>query len=674
MKRFPTLLAVILVLAIVGHNSPVSAKDTWISIRSKNFVLVGNASEKDLKRVGVRLEQFREVFSRLFPKTNFNSPVPTTVIVFKSDGSYRPFKPSANTAGYFQAGTDVNYITLTTEVRGEQDPFTVIFHEYTHFLVNNNVENPPDWFNEGLAEYYSTFSITDDQKVELGRPIASHVFLLRENKLLPLKTLFQVDHKSPYYNERNKQSIFYAQSWALMHYLILGKDGQRLVQMTKFLDLMNAKVPMEQAFQQAFQTTFEVMEKELREYIKQDRYHFVSGHFERKLELDAEMQSTTISEAEAQAYLGDLLLHSNRAESEGYLQKALVLDPELPMANASMGMLRVREGKTDEARKSLERAASANSQNYLIHYYFAYALSREGMGDSPSVTGFKPETVVRIRDELKKTIQLRPDFPESYTLLAFVSLVTGTQLDESVALLKRALATSPGRNDFTFMLAQLYLHKEEYKIARQLLEQLNNPNVDETTREHAKTLLTQLTSMEEQKARYDAMNSPISTQSKKAPSVSVNVNTSEPNSAQTPSDPSSYLQEVLRKPAAGETQLQATLVRIDCDKKAITFTIKTGDRLLRLRTDSFDHVEITTYSPDVAGDITCGPRKPENVVVVCFVPSTDTKTSDTRTKTGDTPAIPRSRVANPGAKPDGTIRSLEFVPKDFKLKQPPAKP
>jgi len=169
------------------------------------------------------------------------------------------------------------------------------------------------------------------------------------------------------------------------------------------------------------------------------------------------------------------------------------------------------------------------------------------------------------------------------------------------------------------------------------------------------------------------MNTPISSQRKSASSGVINVDTSQPNSAQTPSDPSSYLQEVLRKPAAGETQLQTTLVRIDCAKKAITFVIKTGDRLLRLRTDSFDHVEITTYSPDVAGEITCGPRKPENMVVVCFVPSTDTKTSDTRTKTGDTPAKPRLRGADTGAKPDGTIRSLEFVPKDFKLKQPPAK-
>ena len=113
---------------------------------------------------------------------------------------------------------------MTTEGRGGQESYNIIFHQYTHLLVKNNVENPPTWFNEGLAEYYSTFSITADQKVELGKPIPGHVFLLRANKMMPLRTLFQVDQKSPYYNERDKQGIFYAESWALMHYLILGKN------------------------------------------------------------------------------------------------------------------------------------------------------------------------------------------------------------------------------------------------------------------------------------------------------------------------------------------------------------------------------------------------------------------------------------------------------------------
>jgi tetratricopeptide (TPR) repeat protein len=438
-----------------------------------------------------------------------------------------------------------------------------------------------------------------------------------------------------------------------MHYLILGKNGQRREQMAKFLELIRIKVPMDQAFQQAFQTTFETMERELREYIRQDRYPVVDAHFEKKLQLDNDMMSATVSEAEVQAYLGDLLLHSNRSESEAYLQRALALDPNLAMAHAAMGMLRVREGKTDEAHKSLERAAAANSQNYLIHYYYAYALSREGAVGSELVSTFTPETAAKIREELRKAIELRPDFPESYNLLAFVSLVTGTQLDESIAELKRAQHTSPGRNDFTYMLAQIYLHKEDYKTSRQLLEQLNNANVDEELRQRAQGLLRQVAAIEEQKARIQ--------------SVRNSVVTDNPSMVQTPYDPSSELRAVLRKPADGENQLQAMLVRIECDAKGIVFVVDAGgDRLLRLKTDRFEHVSITTYSTDASGELTCGPRKPENAVVVSFIPSSDADTKPIITRPRS--ANSRLKASDTNARIDGLLRALEFVPKDFKLK------
>jgi type I restriction-modification system DNA methylase subunit len=89
MKRFVFPLAVTLcVLAVVSQLTPVSAKDKWISIRSKNFFMVGNTGEKEIREVALKLEQFREVFARLFPNMVFNTPVPTTVIVFKSHSSY----------------------------------------------------------------------------------------------------------------------------------------------------------------------------------------------------------------------------------------------------------------------------------------------------------------------------------------------------------------------------------------------------------------------------------------------------------------------------------------------------------------------------------------------------------------------------------------------------------
>src|SRR5689334_17943928 len=126
MKRFPfPLAAALCLLFIVSLHTPVSARDTWVSVRTKNFFMIGNANEKEIRSVALKLEQFREVFTRLFPNIRFNTPVPTTVIVFKSDSSYAPFKSGANVAGYFQSGEDVNYITLTTELQ-TMDPFNVI--------------------------------------------------------------------------------------------------------------------------------------------------------------------------------------------------------------------------------------------------------------------------------------------------------------------------------------------------------------------------------------------------------------------------------------------------------------------------------------------------------------------------------------------------------------------
>jgi tetratricopeptide (TPR) repeat protein len=640
MKRANFLLAVsVCFLLAISQYAPVAAKDTWVSVRTKNFLLVGNAGEKDIRKVGLKLEQFREVFTRLFPKIRFNTPVPTTVVVFKSDSSYAPFKPGPNIAGYFQAGPDVNYITLTTEVRGEQDPFSVIFHEYTHLLVENTFKDVPVWFNEGLAEYYSTFKITDDQKIALGSPIGNHVFLLRESKMLPLRTLFEVDHKSPHYNEKNKQGIFYAQSWALMHYLIIGK-ADKVKQLGKFMEFLGAQVPVDQAFQKAFGTPFEVMEKDLREYVKKDRYNVITGHFEKKIELDTDTEVSQLTEAEAQAYLGDLLLHSYRKESYTYLERALKLDPNLAMAHASLGMAYFREGKLDEANASLERAVAGNSQNYLAHYYYAFALSRAETG---IVTSYPADVVAKIREHVQKAITLRPDYPESYRLLAFVSLVTGERIDEAIAAMKRVLSVSPGRNDLTNLLAQLYLRKQDVKAARTLLEQVAKSNADEENRKEAENLLKQISTYEEASARIEEMRKQAVAGGSQPLIVSTGTG-SEPTSEQ-PTDPSSYLREVLRVPEAGETQLQATLVKIECEAKGIVFVVQTATGLLRLSTKTFDDIVITTYDPKVNGEITCGPSKGPAKLVVCYVQGVDKR-----------------------AKVDGILKSVEFVPADFKLK------
>jgi len=626
-------VALTLLLVALLSQPAAQAKDTWTSVRTTNFFLVGNASEKDIRQVANRLEQFRKVFTALLPKVNFASPVPTTVIVFKSDSAYKPFKPNRNVAGYFQSGEDVNYITLTSEQTSDENPFGVIFHEYVHLLVANTMgHSVPLWFNEGIAEYYSTFKMTEEnRKAVLGDVIGNHLLYLRDNNVLPLRTLLAVDYRSPYYNEGNKMNIFYAESWVLMHYLLQGDGGKRLPQLGRFLDLVASNVSVEEAFKQAFQTTFEEFEKNFRSYIQGARYMATAFTFKQKLEFDSQMQSAPITEAEAQAYLGDLLLHINHlSDAETRLQQALTLTPDLPMAQASLGMVRVRQGKFDDAQKYLQKAVAGNPQNYLAHYYYAFALSRVGINESQLVSNYSPETAATMRAELKKAIELKPD----YSLLGFVDLVRGEDVDESIALLKHAMSLSRGNQRVLFMLAQLYMRKQEFAGARQLLSPMAQSNPDPQMRQQAQSLLDNIARIENQIAAFKANGM--------EPRL---VSGGGATGQSSPADMNTMLAEALRKPAAGEVRTQGVLAAIECNAKGMTFQVRTGERIIKLHANGFDGILFVTFTPEAGGEITCGPRKPESAVVITY-----------------TPAKEKGKV-------DGEVIAVEFVPKDFVLKQ-----
>jgi tetratricopeptide (TPR) repeat protein len=638
-----------LLCLILAGAQGAAAKDNWTSVRSKNFFLVGNASEKEIRQVANRLEQFRNVFGLLFPKINLSSPVPTTVVVFKNDSSYKPFKANPNTSGFFQSGEDVNYITLTTERTSEESPFGTIFHEYVHLLLNNTMgRTVPLWFNEGLAEFYSTFTLTDEnRKAVLGNLVSSHVLYLRQNKLVPLRTLFAVDYKSPYYNEGNKMNIFYAESWMLMHFLLQGNNKQRVPHLARFLDLIGSNVAVEDAFQQAFQSSFEAFEKDFKSYIQSARYMATAVTFSGKLDFDAGLQTAALTEAEAQAYLGDLLLHTHRlTEAEGRLQQALTLTPDLPMAQASLGMIRVRQGRFDDAKMYLQKAVAGNSQNYLAHYYYAFALSRLGMNEHQMISSYSTQEAELMRAELKKAIALKPDFTENYSLLAFVNLVRNEELDESIVLLKRALSLSRSNQRVLFMLAQLYIRKEDYAEARQLLQPIVNSNPDPEMRREARSLLDGITRIEEQIARFKALekegvessegSQPFLTPANQGGVEVLNV------SAET--DMLALLAQSLRKPREGEVRMQGVLMAIECNASGITFQVRVADRLLKLHTDNFKRMHIRTFTQGVGREITCGPRKAPNLVVITYV------------------------QAKENQKVDGEASALEFVPRDFVLK------
>lgn len=630
MKALPAAIF-IFVLAVIAVPQ-LYAGDAWIKVCSANFQLAGDASEKDIRKIAAKLEQFRAVFGELFPQMNVASSTPTTVIVFKDDRSFTPYKPLTQAgktahwvAGYFQPGDNINYITITTE-RDQDETLRTIFHEYIHFLVNNTFgrSKVPPWLNEGLAEYYEQFSIQRGRRVVLGAPNTEALRVLSSNTLITLDTFFATDYDKLHGNGDHGVSIFYAQSWALMHYLMRGKQGQGNDQIAEFMSLLSKGTDPSEAFSRVFKIDRTALESNLRAYISQGNFTSSSIPLKELPAVSADLKTETMTTADVRSTLGDLLSHSNRIiEAEAHLKEALALDSRSVKANTALGFLKMRQAKYDEAAHYLEKASVVEPGSHLLHFRYAYCLGRQFVGVNNVVSVYPDDIAAKMRAALKRSIAVAPDFAESYGLLALISMVRNERIEEGIADLNKAIALSPANQQYRLNLASLYMNLQDYEKARPLIEGVRQSAEEAAVKDHAQRLFENLIYMEgrldaEKQQGRSGKGKVLITPDGKPP-------TDEEIAKVRNEAEFEAINAALRIPRDGETRVAAHLSGIDCNDGRIVYTARSGNEQIRFFSHDFQKLYLRKLEPATAKSIGCGTVKDEFYAILTYIPSGDIK-------------------------------------------------
>ena len=471
--------------------APSARAEEWVRVRSAHFEVLSDAAPERARTVAVGLERFRRVMAAVLGRAPERDDPPTIVVAFRDQDSFAPFRPlyrgrTQDVEGYFQAGSDRDYIAASLGSDGQEASET-LFHEYAHVVLNRTLSAQPLWLSEGLAEVFSRWTAADAGAL-VGLPAPDHLRRLQREKPLPLARLLQVDSSSPLYNEGDERGIFYSQSWALAHWIVLGRGPTAPADLQVFLSAITAGAEPARAFASAFGANLDAAERLLAAYVVAP---LPVGRFDTGgLDGDVIVESEAPRRAEVEFRLGDLLLHAGRLpEARRHLDRAVDGDPRFGPAHTALAHAAVRQGRWEEARREVALALAADPADAVALSRYAELLVRETAARGEVLS---PDREAEAVAALERALTLDPQLADACELLA---RLRPRPYDLRIRQVLVALGRDPTRADLGLTLAGLYAGKNDFAAARAALLRTRAVARDEVNRFLSQHLLTRLDGM-----------------------------------------------------------------------------------------------------------------------------------------------------------------------------------
>jgi tetratricopeptide (TPR) repeat protein len=428
-------VSAVLCSLLVWLTSAFAGQKPWTEVRSQHFRVLTNGSTGQARKVAYEFEQLRYVFSTRFANARLQSGAPLIIFATSDAATAQKLDPNAwklmkgNLGGFFHHSWEKQFALIRLDTFGGNGAKEVVYHEYAHTIQHLNSHWLPVWLDEGMAEFYG-YTRFENHKIYLGAP-TERVRMLRSRNPDPVEAILTTNHRSPLYGTE----FFYAESWALVHFLIYGPgmDGGR--KLDQFFDLLQQRVDQKKAFQQVF-GDFAILDKQLASYMLQPT--FTTTVLKNSPQIDENsFASRSMTVAETEAELGAYHLWvRDRSEARSLIEQSLLDDPKFGLAHEDMAFLDFSQGKDAEATKEFEQAFAVDGSLYLSLFYRIML--------SPQATSNAVADMNSFGASLGKVLQLNPDFAPAYVQLARLAL-RENDLPSALAVARKAEELEPSR-------------------------------------------------------------------------------------------------------------------------------------------------------------------------------------------------------------------------------------
>lgn len=459
----PIKLLVILVV-LIGAGWARAA--SWQTAETSEFVVIGDAKPARIADVLESIEVYRYITSR-FAILRKSAPYKSRVFVLSPEAFRRYTRARDNIAGFVKPNDyETDIVIESRDSNAWLSNQQVIQHELTHYYLRLNARAAlPVWYDEGFAEFFSTVSFKG-RKARIGDVPVVRLFALRNRPWLAMDRVFSVDRSSPEYSSHQLGESLYAQSWLVVHYMLL-KEPSLAPAFEKMIMQQGSGLDASQALQLSLGDRVATLNDELRRYAMGSAWPY--RYFDRPTE---SLQSAKLRPMEPEAVgaeIGGLLLRLNRFSTEELQTEINKLLPEVRSADgaAIKALANMRVGHASGVGPLVEQCAAKASGVRSLRICAQSWLAR---ADNSSGAEERNLYQQRAATLVERALQIDALDIASMALLLRIRNALGARVDDLFAVSEQALDKLPSSFSLRITLAQAYFQSGEFESTKRHLE------------------------------------------------------------------------------------------------------------------------------------------------------------------------------------------------------------
>lgn len=489
MRLRPKLAALALLAASGCSTTPLEHRE-WLRLETPHFEVVSALSPGESRMLARDLERFRGAVawaqggSLAAPKARIR------VRAFDGRTLVRPFDLRGEPS-YFLPEADGGLVVLRTGGGFRGDATVELRHQLAHWILRSaGGPTPPLWIDEGFAQLLSTIEL-DDRSVEVGVLREDHVRRVRTETWLPVSHLLAANPGDDW----SDRSRFDAQTWLLVHYLLLGQPDRGRVnqQLSRYLRMLERGVRAGEAAETAFDAD---LDRELLRYMRRKRFDAL----EVAIPAPPAPEATPLHPGEALLELGLLALALDRNErAQRYLAESVSALPGQALAHAALGEAYTRLGRDDDAQGQLQQALGLDARQPLVQRQAGdYYRHRARRAASPEQ---RSELLQLARWHYGQSLALEPSAAVE-ARLAETALVAGQAAGPALEAARTAVGLQPASLDLKLLQGRVELAAGNRGQARVLAREVWARAHGEAQREQARALLARASSFPGRQGRH----------------------------------------------------------------------------------------------------------------------------------------------------------------------------